>query len=324
LGEIPRLAELHLKNITDAEEPPSNPNSSEAYATLHAVQSIHLTGGFAWGGTGCSPMHALARMTRIPATTKLCPPQRLSIKGWGSGWLPAALATMPSTTSQEGRRIVIAADDVDVDVYLAAVASMRPSQWPECSLVLWLGRQVSKEAFTRLLSCAHQPPVTLEVDSAVHGKLESYALNWEGCIDLGASHFRALCGLAAPQLVALVLADCGQLTNDDVWMLAGACHALKDLKLLGASKLGDPALYLLAAGCKQLQRVQLTHASVTAEGVVVALTTLGQLQRLEVGDWLEQLVVMVARQLMASGFLHWGVAGSEASVAWSRRGGRAG
>jgi hypothetical protein len=109
-------------------------------------------------------------------------------------------------------------------------------------------------------------------------------------------------------------------------ILAGACPGLIDLKLVGASKLSDPTLHSLAAGCKQLQRVQVTRASVTAEGVVVALTTLGQLQRLEVGGMpaLEELKELVDTQLGISGCHQWEVDGPDseaAAIAWLRQGG---
>jgi hypothetical protein len=300
---------------------------------LHSMQSIHLGSR---ATNVCALLHVLARWTQIPATTTLHLPQevpaaapRLAVKGWGRGWLPAVLAAAPRRHME--RAVVVAVDDSDVHHYLSSVAPMSPSQQQTSSHVLWLGEQVSDAGFSRLLGCAQQPPLRLEVDAAAQGqRLQGYVLEWEGAVQLSSRHFRALCGLAAPRLVSLALAGCEQLTNQDVTMLAGACHELKDLKLLGACKLTDAALHSLAAGCRHLERVQITHASVTEEGVGVALAMLGQLKRLEVGGvplaWLQQLEGVVLKQ-MASGRLQWsgsrgllaGPHGDETSIVWSRK-----
>jgi hypothetical protein len=276
-----------------------------------------------------SPLHVLARWTRIPAATRVyvtygppSEPAYLDITGWGQGWLPAMLAN--TSSSNQERAIVMATDDNDVDLYLSAVALMRPGKWQDCKHMLSLGGEVSNAGFSRLLGCAQQPALRLEVGSATRKSDHPWGLY--SCMKLRPSYIRALRGLSAPQLVSLAVSGCEQVANQDVAMLARACHALRDLKLLGASKLSDPALYVLAIGCRQLERVQLTHANVTEDGVMVALAMLGQLQRLEVGgmpgEALEQLQVLVAKQLAAANCLQWVTAGPNAdspSATWSKQ-----
>jgi hypothetical protein len=333
LGKLTFLKDLWLRDATAPKEPCPAPGSFKFCPMLHKVQHIYLSSRSA---ISCSPLCVLACWTRIPATTRVCasygsPWAPLDIKGWGQGWLPALLATTPFSYHAGG--IILAVDDDGVDQYLSAVASMRPSQWPDCKHTLLLGCGVSDKGLSRLLGCTQQPPLRLEVDPAAADELEPYVDGWQRRLRLSAAHFRALCGLSAPRLVSLVVFNCEQVANKDVTMLAGTCHALKDLKLLGASKLTDPALFVLAAGCKQLQRVQVTHASVTEDGVVVALAMLGDLQRLEVGgmpvEWLAELQVLVAKQLAAANCLKWVAAGPkwvaahpnvyEPSIEWSKQ-----
>jgi hypothetical protein len=108
--------------------------------------------------------------------------------------------------------------------------------------VVWLGRQVSSQAFSRLLCCAQQPPLRLEGDPGAQGQLAPPTLQWQGCISLGTPHFRALCGLSAPRLQSLLLASCEQLTDDDTALLVGACPGLIDLKLVTWQYWQGPAL----------------------------------------------------------------------------------
>jgi hypothetical protein len=296
---------------------------------LHSVKHIHL---HCSTESACAHLHVLARWTQIPATTKLHVPcgyplaeMHLAVKGWGRGWLPAVLERMPARLA-----IMLLVDDSDVDHYFSSVASMSPNQQQCCSHVVWLGKRVTPAGFSRLLSCPQQPPLRLEVDPAAAAAAQPgpYAVGWTHPIELSAEHCRALCGLSAPHLVSLVVSGCGQLTNHDVAMLAGACHALRDLKLLGACNLTDPALYALAAGCRLLEQVQLTHASVTEEGVVVALAMLGHLKRLQVGGMPEArlgtLKGLVGKRLVATrGHLQWVVEGpssNQAFTAWKRLG----
>jgi hypothetical protein len=340
LGSLPLLKNLALVNIAPApeEEPSSTPCSLDLCPMLHAVQSIYVS---SYVSSDCACWDVLARRSQIPATTRLSanygakaisfrgtPPTiaHFAAKHWRSGWLPAMLGSMPSSHLDRG--IIVAADDSDIDAYLAAAASLSPSQQLACKHALWLGTRVTPAGFARLLSCPQQPPVRLEIDSAAQEQLDPYILEWDGCMHLGTQHFRALAGLPSPQLVSLLLADCEQLTNHDVAMLAAACRALTDLQLLRASKLSDLALHSLAAGCRLLERVQLSHASVTADGVVVALTTLWQLKSLQVGGVplasLEQLPGLVAQQLAAGGYLPWAVEGPSSdgpSITWERQGG---
>jgi hypothetical protein len=276
--------------------------------TLHALRRIHH-------GSFGSALPVLARWIHIPASTKVdsCVAyplrvQLLHIKGWGCGWLPAVLASY-------GRRpayAVVAADDSDVDHYLASVAAMSPRQQQDASHVVWLGEEVTPAGFSRLLSCPQQPPLRLEVGTATQSPQDRRAQ--QGNVPLltpTSAHFHALVGVSAPRLVSLLLAGCAYLTDDAVAMLAGACSALTDLQLLGASRLTDAALHSLARGCPRLQQVHITHARVAEGGVVAALTLLGELQKMVLGaaPWqvLQQLEVGVQRGMPAADYLQWAV-----------------
>jgi hypothetical protein len=275
----------------------------------------------------------LARWTQIPATTKLdvCCGGRpevvhLAVKGWGCGWLPAVLASKPGATWKP-QYVVVAVEDSDVDHYLASVAAMSPSQHQRCSHVVWLGEQVTPEGFSRLLTCTQQPPLRLEVNGDAVGQLGPYVFDWTGCLELTARHFRALVGLSAARLVSLAASGCEHVADRDVAMLAGACHALKHVRMSGASKLTDLAMHSLAAGCRQLERLQFTHARFTEEGVVVALATLVVLQGLVLGGVplhaSKQLKLRVQQELAAAECRLWAVdstsEGAEASLTWGRR-----
>jgi hypothetical protein len=324
MGKLPALADLELHGGTAPEGHLINAGSVNFCPVLRAVRRV----SFRYSEM-CNPLHVLARWSHISpdAQIVLDRSQRpiLSIKGWGRGWLPAVLTARIGPWSKQSA--VVAVDDSDVDSYLSAAAEISPSRRPDCTHVLWLGSKVSAGSFRRLLCCPQQPPLRLELDAANQGHLQQpHVLQWRSCLSPTAAFFNTLAGQSAPRLVSLALAACGNLTNRDAAMLAGACHALKDVKLLGASKLTDLALHSLAAGCRQLERLHLTHANVTQEGVVVALATLAALQQLEVGSVTpalrEQLRLRV-RQEMAAEHQRWATRYADVdglrSIVWSRK-----
>jgi hypothetical protein len=311
-----------MKNPEVQTQPPFNPESVKFCPLLPSLRSIRVHHAAA---KLLAPLHALARWTRLPAGTAvtlepLGMPRvlHLAVKGWGCGWLPAVLATPLAYMGFSFA--VVAVDDSDVEHYLTSVAPMSPSRCQGCSHVVWLGEQVTPEGFSRLLSCTQQPPLRLEVRTAAQSaQAQPFVLQWAASLALTAVLTRALAGVAAPRLVSLVVGDCQQLTNRDVAVLAGACHALQEVTLQNAPLLGDPALHSLAAGCRQLERVQLTHSAVTDQGVVVALTMLGGLQRLELGGAsvvpLRSVKALVQQELGAAGRLQWVVEGPNAAAA---------
>jgi hypothetical protein len=328
---------LHLKKLcvryaTEPEDSHLNAGAANFCPVLHALETICLK---THGAPSGASLHVLARWTQIPAGAtldlshcRLPVPAHLAINGWGRGWLPAVLACKSACVAG---CVVVAADNSDIDHYLSAVASMSPGHYQDSSHTLLLGRHVTPGGFSRLLSCAQQPPLRLQLRRLEHAQQGQYVLDWYGSLRLAHPHLAALVGAAAPRLVSLMVADCGLLSNLDAAVLAGACHALKEVQLLGASLLGDPALHSLAAGCRQLERVQLTHARVTEQGVVVALAMMQGLQRLELGaasvERLEGLKALVQQQLGAAGCLQWVVEGPSAvgvsdapaaSITWKR------
>jgi hypothetical protein len=328
LGKLVHLTGLRLGVPEASLEPRLKPDVGKFCPLLPSLRFIYL----AHFGSQLQPsLHALARWTRLPPgasvemdTHGLSPELRLSVKGWGCGWLPAVLAGKVHW-QQGARYAVIAVDDSDVDRYLSLVASMSPNQQRGRNHVVWLGEQVTPVGFSRLLSCTQQPALRLEVNPAAElAQLQPFALP---------GHVRALAGVAAPLLMSLVVGDCQQLTNRDVAVLAGACHALQEVTLKNALLLTDPALHSLA-GCRQLERVQLTHASVTEEGVVVVLVTLRGLKELVLGNVPAALDPAalgrrVLRELTPAEQQQWVVGRDEPSdtkpcIAWRRRPGPAG
>jgi hypothetical protein len=320
LGSLALLKELHLPHEAGALEGACG--AMQARPTLHALRRIHL-------GSFGSPLRVLARCIHIPASARVHNEdpwvdrkwvQPLYISGWGRGWLPAVLATW-----RPGAYAVVAADDGDVDHYLASVPAMHPRQQQEGHQAVWLGSEVTPAGFSRLLSCPQQPLLRLEVGTAAQSKWHNRAPQGSARLTPTPAHFDALAGVSAVRLVSLQLAGCKYLTNRDVALLAGACPALKELQLRGALTLTDAALQLLAVGCRRLRQVRLTQARVTEEGVVVALTMLGELWELALGDVpslaLEQLEGRVQREMPAAEYMLWAVnrlGGAEACITWRR------
>jgi hypothetical protein len=322
LGRLTRLKQLHVQSCS-VQLPEARPGAVDDRPALHAVQHIKF-------GDCPQPLmlaQMLACSLQVPAGVQLHGlwepylPQLLYVNGWGRSWLPAMLAT----SRQQRGYTVVAAEDGDVDHYLALVAATAPRQQQAGQDVVWLGEDVTPAGFSRLLSCPQQPPLRVEVGTLALTQPTPLCPQGSARLRLAPAHFRALIGVSAPLLVSMALADCTDVTNCDVAMLAGACHALKVLRLLGAWRLTDMALHALALGCRRLEGVELTQARVTEEGVAVALSMLGELRELVLGDLpapaLVHLEGRVQREMPAADYRRWAVGRPHAGnkrLTWTR------
>jgi hypothetical protein len=120
----------------------------------------------------------------------------------------------------------------------------------------------------------------------------SYYLQWASGLVLSSGHFQVLTRMEACSLESLHIADCSLLHNRNVAVLASAAPGLRLLRLEGAARLTDSALYALL-GCLQLVCVRVGGAEkVQADGVVVLLMMLQKLQEVSVAG--QQVPMLVA------------------------------
>jgi hypothetical protein len=268
LGRLPLLAELHLTDATTPDDLHFNQGSSKFRPKLPSLRTLDMSVMTAARMVGC--LDVLARWSDVPtkATAELaftaCNP--IAVKGWGLGWVAAAVASTQHLA-------VVLEDDDDVALYVAAVSSA-PLEGFEPTVVL--GEHVTPAGFSRLLCAARLPSSALKVDIHPAG------------LKLTSEHMHQLYGMSAPELRSLHVSDCGALTDRDVAVLLSTVPGLRQLHLGGAAGLTDSALFALL-GCPQLASVRLGGPTkLTTDGVATVLVLLKELQDLCLYDLLEE------------------------------------
>jgi hypothetical protein len=273
LGRLPLLAEVDLLEV-DAPDLHFNQDTSKFRPQLPSLTTVTISGHQPLCIMGC--LGVLARWSELPTKTcladlEMCVPEctPITIKGWGLGWMAAAIASRLHFA-------LMLMDDDDVALYVAAVAAAACNdQLHGCEPTVMLGALVTPAGFSRLLCAPHLPSKALKIGGppVEHGVLVTGPR-------LLSEHMQQLYGVAARRLHSLSIADCSMLNDQDVAALLSALPRVRRLHLGGAARLTDAALAALL-GCTQLVSVRLGWATkVTASGVAVVLMLLKGLQEL--------------------------------------------
>jgi hypothetical protein len=323
LGRLPSLSLLHLTNAT-APDLRYNPDLCKFRPLLPSLETVamdhfrsRVTMDHAAANVAAC-LHVLARWTAIPAATvlRLQLPGHLAVKGWGAGWLPAALA------STDPEAAVVLVDDNDVDHYLAALLQRALSGRDEGGKhSVLLGQCVSPGGFGRVLCAAHLPSKALHIGDGDHAA-QPYYLGWTAGLRLRASQLFALARVSAPGLESLRIADCSLLKDKSAAVLVSAAPGLRQLRQEGAARLTDRTLFALP-GCRRLEALHLGGpAKITADGVVVLVVLLKDLREVSVSGLLVQALVAGVQGWMAHQppALRWNLSqGPDGrSAAWTR------
>jgi hypothetical protein len=269
------LGDLRLTGGTAPANLQFNQDSSKFRPKLPSLRIVSISATTESGPVAC--LHVLARRSDIPTKE----PVALSvhsrctswaIKGWGVGWVVAALASSHDFA-------MMLEDDIDIALYVAAVgvaASSGQLKGGKPAITLALGDRVTPAGFSRLLCAARLPSGALRIGGPPFAVGDAPA---EG-LKLSPKHVQQLYGMSAPSLHVLHIADCTMLRDRDVAVLVNTAPGLRHVHLGGAAGLTDSTMFALL-GCTQLVSVRLGgFTKVTANGVAVVLMLLKGLQEL--------------------------------------------
>jgi hypothetical protein len=321
LGKLAHLQQLRLHVMATDEGGHYNPEASKYRPSWPALSHVTLSSD----ALGLPTLHALARWTDIPITCTahfLCTPStgRLAVRGWGAGWLHAAL------TDHGLRRLpMVLVDDADAATYVGALERLDAAQLG-FRHHLCVGSDVTPAGFRRLAAAAQLPAGALLINEQAQGPCEAAVIGWRGWLVPRTEHFKAVSTLGGgvlPALQSLRLAHCTLMGDRDVALLASAAPGLRRLKLQHAPRLTDAALYALL-GCQRLEWLTVTEAAkVTSSGVLALLTLCGALVEVEIsGPAARELAAMAEQVAEADPDVAelWADAVGGAGVSWTKHG----